>query len=118
MRSGSLIQLLQDSGRAEEAARLAEILIEQEITAGRDDSYLFMMLQGKYEEALELLIERTRNGKPPAGFTGVRSTYFMLEDLPGYETLESLIQEWRKEQRALYDELTAARASTEDAAHP
>lgn len=114
----ALIQLLQDSGRAEEATPLAEILIEQEVAAGRENDYWIMMLQGKYEEALDLLIERTRNGRPPAGFTGVRSTYFMLEDLPGYETLQSLVQEWRKEQRALYDELTAARASTEDVAHP
>jgi hypothetical protein len=44
--------------------------------------------------------------------------YFALKRLPEYATLERLIQEWRKEQRALYDELTAARASTKDTAHP
>jgi TolB-like protein len=113
-----LVQLMQGDGRADEAAPMAEILIEQETTEGRGDTYQLMMLQGRYQEALDLLIERTRDGKPPIQLTGIRSSLFMLSDLPGYATLENLVEEWRKEQRALYDELAAARGSTDDAARP
>ena len=76
------------------------------------------MLEGNYEEAVHLLIEQAKNGKPPIGFTGIRRVYFVLEDFPEYATLERLTDDWRKEQRALYDELTAARASAADTARP
>jgi hypothetical protein len=44
--------------------------------------------------------------------------YFALKRLPEFATFDSLIQGFRKEQRALYDQLTSARASAEDKSHP
>ena len=76
------------------------------------------MLEGNYEEAPCLYIERTRNGTPLISYPGLRVHYFALKSLPEYATLENLIQQWRKEQRTLYDELTATRASSKDTAHP
>jgi hypothetical protein len=38
--------------------------------------------------------------------------------IPEYATLESLVEDWQTEQRALCDGLAAARASTKDMAHP
>jgi hypothetical protein len=76
------------------------------------------MVSGNYEEALRLFIERTRSGKPLISYTGLRRGYFALTRLPEYATLERLTQDWIQEQRALYAELTAARASAEDTAHP
>jgi hypothetical protein len=70
------------------------------------------MLEGDYEEALRLFIERTKNGKPLISYTGLRVHYFALKRFPECATLESLIQEWRKEQRALYDELKAAQSTS------
>ena len=69
------------------------------------------MLEGDYEAALPLFIERAKNGKPLIGYTDVRLHYFALESLPEYATLESLVQKWRKEQRALYDELKATKSA-------
>jgi hypothetical protein len=51
---------------------------------------------------------------PPIDYTGVRKRLFVLRQFPEYETLERLVDEWSEEQRALYEELTAARASTGD----
>ena len=110
------IQLLRNAGRADEAAPIVEQMIAI-YSADEEDSEPYMrMTEGNYEEALRLFIERTRNGKPLIGFVGLRRGYFALTRLPEYATLESLTQEWRKEQRILYDELTAARSR--DAAHP
>jgi hypothetical protein len=88
-------------------------------SSNEEDNLPFVrMLEGDYEEALRLFIERARDGKPLVGFTGLRVNYFALKRLPEFATLDKLIQDYRKEQRAIYDELTAARASSQDAAHP
>ena len=112
------IALLRDSGRADEAVPIAKKYIEGDSGAGLGGRYAKLVLDGKHEEALSLLIERTADGHPPIGLTRVRSTNFMLEHLPEFATLESAVQVWRKEQRARYDELTAARVSAADVAHP
>ena len=112
------VELLRDAGRADEAAPIAEQLIEIASAYPEESAPVIRMLEGDYEEALRLLIERTRNGRPPLGFAGVRKSYFALTRFPEYATLERLVEDWRKEQRALYDDLTAARARAEDAARP
>jgi TolB-like protein/tetratricopeptide (TPR) repeat protein len=113
-----LVELLKEAGRADEAEPIAGQLLEILEHDEENAVPLIRMLEGDYEEALRLQIERTRNGKPPIGYTGVGVQYFALESLPEYATLERLVEEWREEQRALYDELTAARASGRDATHP
>ncbi len=112
------VQLLRNAGRADEAAPIAEQLMTMYSADEEDSAPYIRMVEGNYEEALRLFIERTRNGKPLIGFTGLRRGYFALTRFPEYATLERLTQEWRKDQRELYDELTAARASARDAAHP
>ena len=77
-----------------------------------------LMLEDKHEAALDLYIEQTKAGNPPLGYTGLRPNDWVLKSLPEYTALERLIQEFRQEQRELYDELTAARASSRDTAHP
>jgi TolB-like protein/Flp pilus assembly protein TadD len=115
----ALVELLREAGRADEAAPIARQLLEIDIARNEEENLPWIrMLEGDYEEALRLFIERTKNGKPLISYTGLRVHYFALKRFPEYATLESLIQQWRKEQRALYDELTAARASARDAAHP
>ena len=112
------VELLREAGRADEAVPVAEQLIE--ISSANEDDYAgqIQMLEGDYEEALRLFIEEAKNGKPLIGYTGLRVHYFALKRLPEFATLDRLIQDFRKEQRALYDELTAARTSTADTAHP
>ena len=112
------VQLLRNAGRADEAAPIVEQMMDMYSADEEDNAPYIRMVEGNYEEALRLFIERTRNGKPLIGFTDLRRGYFALTRFPEYATLERLTQEWRKQQRALYDELTAARASTEDMAHP
>ena len=70
------------------------------------------MMEGDYEEALRLYIERAKNGKPPFDWTGLNKRLFTLKQFPEYETLERLTNEWIAEQRALYKELTAARSAS------
>ena len=111
------IQLLRDAGRADEAAPVAEQMMAI-YTNPEEDAPFIRMVEGNYEEALRLFIERTRSGKPLISYTGLRRGYFALTRLPEYATLERLTQDWIQEQRALYAELTAARASAEDTAHP
>jgi len=103
-----------------QVAPIAEQLIEIYSAAAdqEEEAPYIRMVEGNYEEALRLFIEHTRNGKPLIGFTGLRRGYFALTRFPEYATLESLTQDWLEEQRALYAELTAARASIEDTAHP
>ncbi|MDX1430548.1 MAG: tetratricopeptide repeat protein, partial [Rhodothermales bacterium] len=107
----TLVLLLRNAGRADEAAPIAEQVIE--INWGTEEAMApaVRMMEGNYEEALRLMIERTKNGRPPIGFTRIRKIYFMLEDLPEYATLERLTQQWFEEQRALYNELSAANQS-------
>ena len=112
------IALLRESGRADEAAPIAEKYIEGDTGTGWRQKYSKLVLDGKHQEALSLLIESTADGHPPIGIIGVRSTNFMLEHLPDFAKLENMVQDWRKEQRALYDEMTLARATAEDLAHP
>lgn len=113
----TLVHLLRESGRADEAEPLARMLID----TFKGDSTFYLpyitMLEGKYEEALDQLITQSEDGRPPIGLTRIRANYFMLKQLPGYATLEKMVQDWRKEQRALYDEMTAARASVTTAMH-
>jgi len=108
------VELLRNAGRADEAAPVAEQLIEIRFADKDDWAPWIRMLEGDYEEAVRLFIERTKNGKPLLGYTGVRRRYFALMHFPEFATLERLTEEWVKEQRALYDELTAARASAAD----
>jgi tetratricopeptide (TPR) repeat protein len=111
----TLVQLLRDAGRPDEAEPIMEQLLDYYSTASTGDVTPFVqMTKGNYEEALDLFIERTRNGQPLIGYAGLRRGYFALKRLPEYATLERLTQEWIEEQRALYEELTAARASTGD----
>jgi tetratricopeptide (TPR) repeat protein len=99
------VLLLRDSGRNDEADPIAELYIEKETGADMGGNTSMLMLEGKLEEALNLLIQRTENGEPPIRFTRISSFYFVLEELPGYATLTEKIQTWREEQRELYDEL-------------
>ena len=114
----NLVVLLRHAGRTEEAAPIAAQLLEIDWANEQDNAHFIRMMEGDYEEALRVFIERTKNGKPPVSYVGVRKRLFVLKQFPEYETLERLVDEWVEEQRALYDELTAARASTPDAAHP
>jgi TolB-like protein len=113
-----LIALLRDSGRFDEAAPIAEKYLESDHGTDLEGRYARLVLDGDHQEALNLLIEETADGHPPIRFTRVRSTNFMLEHLPEFATLQSAVQEWRKVQRAFYDELTLARTSATDVAHP
>ncbi|MEJ2273892.1 MAG: tetratricopeptide repeat protein [Woeseiaceae bacterium] len=112
------VELLRAAGQDDEAAPIAEELVEMDL--GHEDWVLpyRRMLEGDYEAALRLFIEKAREGNPPVSFGGMTVFLFPLESLPEFTTLEALIEEWREEQRALYDELTAARESTPNAAHP
>jgi len=113
-----LIALLRDSGRADEAAPIAEKYIESDTGTGWRHKYSRLVLDGKHQEALNLLIDSTADGHPPIGIIGVRTTNFMLEHLPDFAKLENMVQDWRKKQRAVYDELTLARAAAEVIASP
>ncbi|MEJ2129770.1 MAG: tetratricopeptide repeat protein [Woeseiaceae bacterium] len=112
------VELLRHAGRADEAAPIAQELIEMIPVHEAGWTAFALMLEGKHEAALDLFIEQTKAGNPPLGYIGVRANYFALKDLPEFTTLERLIEEFREEQRALYEELTAARTSAEDTAHP
>jgi TolB-like protein/Flp pilus assembly protein TadD len=114
----SLVMLLRRAGRADEAAPIAAKLIEIWSANETDNAAVIRLMEGDYEEALRLFIERAKNGRPPVDYTGVIKRLFVLKQFPEYETLKHLVNEWIEEQRALYEELTAARASTPDAAHP
>jgi TolB-like protein/tetratricopeptide (TPR) repeat protein len=114
----AFVELLREAGRTDEAAPIAEQLIEIISATEEDHAFRIRMLEGDYEEALRLLIEEAKNGRPLIGSTSIRMHYFALKRLPEYATFDRLIQDFRKEQRALYDELTAARASAADTAHP
>ena len=107
----ALVELLREAGRAHEAEPIARQILAIVGHDEENNAPWIRMLEGDYEEALRLYIERTRNGKPLIGYTGVPVHHFALESLPEFATLERLVQEWREEQRALYDELTAARES-------
>ena len=114
----NFVLLLRHAGRDDEAAPIAKQVTEIELANEEDNAPFIRMMEGDYEEALHLFIERTKNGKPPIGFTGLRKRLFVLRQFPEYATLESLVDDWIEEQRALYDELTAARASAKATAHP
>jgi TolB-like protein/tetratricopeptide (TPR) repeat protein len=114
----NFVVLLRNAGRDDEAAPIAEQVIEIDSANEEDNAAAIRMMEGDYEEALRLFIEQAKNGKPPIGFTGVRKRLFVLKQFPEYATLESLTEDWIEEQRTLYDELTAARASAKDTAQP
>jgi len=113
----TFVELLRWAGRNEEAAPIARELIEIAST-DEERSAQIRMLEGDYEGALRIFVESARNGEPPIAFTGVPKGYFALARFPEYATLERLVEEWLTEQRALYQELTLARASAEDASSP
>jgi TolB-like protein len=109
----AFVELLREAGRVDEAAPIIRQLLEIELAGDEKGNRPWIrMLEGDYEEALRLFIERTKNGKPLISYTGLRVHYFALKRFPECATLESLIQEWRKEQRALYDELKAAQSTS------
>ena len=117
----TFVEVLRHAGREDEAAPVAAKLIESAFeNHGNDEDIMpfIRMMEGDYEEALRLFIEYARKGRPDVGFTGIRKRYFALKQFPEYATLERLVDEWQQEQRALYDELTAARAAAADTAHP
>ena len=114
----AFVELLREAGRTDEAEPIAKQLIEIVSAIEEGHDFRIRMLEGNYEEALRLLIDEAKNGRPMIGFTSIRMHYFALKQLPDFARLENLIQDFRKEQSALYDELTAARASSKDAAHP
>lgn len=114
----NFVVLLRHAGRDDEAAPIAAQLIKIDMANEEDNAVFIRMMEGDYEEALRLFIERAKNGKPPVEFLGVRKRLFVLTQFPEYATLERLANEWMEEQRALYAELTAARVSAEDTAHP
>jgi TolB-like protein/Flp pilus assembly protein TadD len=114
----NFVVLLRNAGRADEAAPIAEQVIEINSANEENNAAAIQMMEGNYEEALRLYIEQAKNGKPPIGFTGVRKRLFVLKQFPEYATLKHLVDDWIEEQRALYDELTAARASAKDTAQP
>jgi tetratricopeptide (TPR) repeat protein len=108
----NFVVLLRHAGRDDEAAPIAEQVLEIELAREDTNAAAVQMMQGNYEEALRLFIEQTKNGTPPLDFTGVRKRLFVLKQFPEYATLERLVDEWIEEQRALYEELTAARLRT------
>jgi TolB-like protein/Flp pilus assembly protein TadD len=108
----NFVVLLRHAGRDDEAAPIAEKVLEIELAREDTNAAAVQMMQGNYEEALRLFIEQTKNGTPPIDFTGVRKRLFVLKQFPEYATLERLVDEWIEEQRALYEELTAARLMT------
>ena len=117
----AFVEVLRHAGRDDEAAPVAAQVVDVAFeNFGNDEgaTAFIRMMEGDYEEALRLFIEYARNGRPSVGFTGIRKSYFALKQFPEYAMLEKLIDEWQQEQRALYDELTAARTSTADTAHP
>jgi TolB-like protein/tetratricopeptide (TPR) repeat protein len=113
-----LVVLLRNAGRDDEAAPIAQRLIDVDWGNEEENAIITEMVKGNYEEALHLFIERAKRGRPAIGYVGVSNRYFMFRQFPEYATLERLTQDWIEEQRELYDELTAARASTRDAANP
>jgi TolB-like protein/Tfp pilus assembly protein PilF len=114
----NFVELLRAAGRADEAAPIAKRLVETEFRDEEEVAPFMRMVEGDYEEALRLCIERARDGRPLVSYTGVFAGLFPLKKLPEYATLEKLVNDWQEEQRALYDELTAARASAADTARP
>ena len=117
----ALVEVLRHAGRENEAAPIAAQVAAMDYSEFDNElgaEAFVRMMEGKYEEALGLIIQNARNGRPPVGFTGVRKSYFALRQFPEYATLEDLVDKWQKEQRALYDELTEARAAAKDTAHP
>ena len=116
----NLVLLLRNAGRVDEAAPIVRQLMEIEYANEEDNQAYIRMLEGNYEEALRLFIEQMKNGNLPIALVGVgvSKSLFALEQFPEYATLERLVDDFKEEQRALYDELTAARASADDTAHP
>ena len=109
----AFVELLREAGRASEAEPVAQQLLEI-LSARRADGEgpgtTFLMLEGKYEEALQVAIEKARDGLPLINYVGLQRGYFALKNLPDYPALEQLNNAWIEEQRALYQELTAARS--------
>ena len=114
----TFVELLRADGRTDEAAPIAKELADMIASDDNETVAYKRMLEGEYEEALRLFIELARDGKPSVDFLAVNTSLFALKQFPEYATLEKLTEDWRKEQRALYDELMAARTSSKDAAHP
>jgi len=112
----NFVVLLRHADREDEAAPIAEQLIEITAADDEDTTAWTRMMEGDYEDALRLYIERAKNGKPPIDFVGLNKRLFVLQSFPEYATLERLVAEWIEEQRTLYDELTAGRALASDAA--
>ena len=107
-----LVALLRNAGRDDEAAPIAERLIDIDWGTAEESAIFTELVKANYEEALRLYIERTKKGRPPFGFTGISNRFFMLKQFPEYETLDRLTNDWIEEQRALYKELTAARSAS------
>jgi hypothetical protein len=114
----NFVVLLRNAGRADEAAPIAEQVIETRWGYEEGNAPFNPMMEGDYERALRLYIDSAKDGRPPIGYTGIRKRLFVLKQFPEYETLERLTNDWIEDQRALYAELTAARASVRDTAHP
>ena len=114
----NFVELLRNAGRADEAAPIARQGIEIFSADAEEEAPWIRMLEGNYEEALSLFIQRARDGRPALGHTGAIKRYATLLNMPEFATLERITDDWLEKQRAIYNELTAARASGKDAAHP
>ncbi len=114
----NFIALLQKVGRDEEAELILNMFLDTEGVQSAFMKPFNLMLQGEHDEAMAILLKRAEQGEFPARYTRLNEGMFVVEDHPGYPRLEEMYQAWRKEQRMLYDKLTASRTPAEDVAHP
>ena len=70
---------------------------------------MILILEDKNDEAMTLLLESAEHGEFFFRHTRLSETFLALRGHADYGRLEDMFQAWRKEQRMLYDKLTAAR---------
>jgi hypothetical protein len=114
----TFVQLLRAAGRHEEAEPIARMFVESEGSGSDEPNPSVLMTAGDNDAAMARFLDLAERGRFPAWSSRLRSTIFALESHPDYPRLEAMFEAWQEEQRVLYDELTAARASPDDVAHP
>jgi TolB-like protein len=114
----TFVQLLRAAGRHEEAEPIARMFVESEGSGSVEASPYVLMTAGDNDAAMARFLELAERSEFPSWSTRLRSTIFALESHPDYPRLKAMFEAWQEEQRALYNELAAARASSDDVAHP
>jgi TolB-like protein len=114
----TFVQLLRAADRHEEAEPIARMFVESESSGSVEPNPYVLMTAGDNDAAMARFLDLAERGEFPAWSSRLRSTIFALESHPDYPRLEAMFDAWQEEQRVLYDELTAARASPDDVAHP